>query len=140
MEPQRADAVAASPSPSVEVTVSGSPTAVAVYNGTRINGLASRAAQDLTRHGFTVSRTGDASSRGHAITLVQYSAVLKSQAEKIAKLFPGAQLQPIATAGVTVILGQHVAPSMVPASRAPVSEATNARSADDDLCSDLSDG
>ncbi|MGI5508414.1 LCP family protein [Streptomyces sp. CA-106131] len=140
MESQRADAVAASPSPSVEMTVSGRPAAVAVYNGTRINGLTSRAAQALMRHGFTVSRTGNASSRGHAITLVQYSAVLKSEAEKIAKLFPGAQLQPIAGPGVTLILGQHVAPSTVPASRAPTSAATSARSADDDLCSDLSYG
>ncbi|WP_456340635.1 LytR C-terminal domain-containing protein [Streptomyces mirabilis] len=56
---------------------------MAVYNGTRRSGLASRAARTLTRHGFTVTRTGN---QNHAATFVQYGATLKSQAQKVSQL------------------------------------------------------
>lgn len=68
---------------------------MAVYNGTSQSGLASRAARTLTRHGFTVTRTGNASNQNHAAALVQYGATLKSQAQKVSQLFPGAQLRQV---------------------------------------------
>ncbi|MFE2474013.1 LytR C-terminal domain-containing protein [Streptomyces mirabilis] len=113
---------------------------MAVYNGTRQSGLASRAARTLTRHGFTVTRTGNAGNQNHAATFVQYGATLKSQAQKVSQLFPGAQLRQVTRPGINVVLGQSYAASAMSVSRAPASLAANARSAVDDLCSNLSHG
>ncbi|NMI63060.1 LCP family protein [Streptomyces sp. RLA2-12] len=90
-----------------------------------------------TRHGFTVARTGN---QNHAATFVQYDATLKSQAQKVSQLFPGAQLRQVTGPGINVVLGQSYAASAMSVSRAPASLAANARSADDDLCSNLSYG
>ncbi|WP_457757834.1 LytR C-terminal domain-containing protein [Streptomyces mirabilis] len=73
---------------------------MAVYNGTRRSGLASRAARTLTRHGFTVTRTGNTGNQNHAATFVQYGATLKSQAQKVSQLFPGAQLRQVTGPGI----------------------------------------
>ncbi|MFF7890063.1 LCP family protein [Streptomyces sp. NPDC007896] len=132
--------VAVSPSPSAGEIASGGGITVAVYNGTRKSGLASRAARSLTRHGFTVTRTGNAGNQNHAATFVQYGATLKSQAQKVSQLFPGAQLRQVTGPGINVVLGQSYAASTMSVSRAPASSAANARSADDDLCSNLSYG
>ncbi|MCZ1003825.1 LytR C-terminal domain-containing protein [Streptomyces mirabilis] len=72
------------------VAVSPSPSAggitVAVYDGTRQSGLTSRVARTLARHGFKVTRTGNAGDQNHAATFVQYGATLKSQAQKVPQL------------------------------------------------------
>ncbi|MGW3954107.1 LCP family protein [Streptomyces sp. NPDC004752] len=128
--------------------VSGEGASVTVYNGTTTRGLASDAAQLLTRHGFTVTGTGNASSRQYATTVVQYGPGLRTQAETAAKLFPGARLEAIGGAVLNVVVGAGYAdsatssptPTAVPGSAVPGSVADGARSADDDLCSHLTYG
>ncbi|MFF3904824.1 LCP family protein [Streptomyces sp. NPDC001848] len=132
----------ASPSPSADV--SGAGIDVAVYNGTTTGGLASRAAASLTRHGFTVTGTANAISQDHVSTVIEYGTGLRSPAETVARLFPGAQLTPVTGTGIDVVLGRTyatAAPSASPAPTAlPSSVAAGARSADDDPCSNLSYG
>ncbi|MEU6096170.1 LCP family protein [Streptomyces sp. NPDC047079] len=117
---------------------------VAVYNGTTIRGLAARAASALTARGFTVTDTANASTQDHTATVIEYGTGRKTQAEKVAALFPGARLEPLDGTGVNVVLGRTYAPHGTPASPTPVavpsSVANDARSADDDPCSDLTYG
>ncbi|MFF0227939.1 LCP family protein [Streptomyces sp. NPDC004629] len=132
---------AASPGPTE--SVSGEGVSLAVYNGTTVRGLASEAAQLLTRHGFTVTGTGNASSRQYAGTVVQYGPGLRTQAETAAKLFPGARLEAIGGAVLNVVVGASYADSAAASptpTAVPGSVADDARSADDDLCSGLSYG
>ncbi|WP_406503070.1 LCP family protein [Streptomyces sp. NBC_00212] len=133
-----------SPSPSTMESVSGTGISVAVYNGTTVAGLAARAADVLGQHGFTVTSTGMAMVRTQSRTVIEYGPGQKGQAEKAAQVFPGAEVTTAATPGIKIILGKSytaapaapafVEPSMVPSSIA------GARSADDDLCSNLSYG
>ncbi|MEU7325833.1 LCP family protein [Streptomyces griseoviridis] len=135
----------ATPSPSA---VDGSGVSVTVYNGTAVSGLAARAADELTAAGFTVTGTATATSQDHATTVIQYGPGLQSRARKVAQLFPGAELREIGGAVVNVVLGQTFA-TAAPATAAPATAAPSAvpsgvsdeaRSADDDPCSDLSYG
>ncbi|MFF3517496.1 LCP family protein [Streptomyces sp. NPDC002573] len=126
--------------PSPEATVAGNGITVAVYNGTTTSGLASTAAHALTRHGFAVTGTGNAARTDQAATLIQHPPALKTQAQQVARLFPGAQLQSVTGQRISVILGQTYSASAGPASSPHTSPTTNTRSADDDLCSDLSYG
>ncbi|WP_432137002.1 LCP family protein [Streptomyces sp. bgisy154] len=137
-------AAPASPSPAAGEPVSGDGIAVAVYNGTTTRGLASTAATALTSHGFTVTGTGNAHSQNHATTLVQYGSGRRAEAERVAELFPGAELRAVGGSGVNLVVGRDYpaespAASPVPTS-VPSSVAGQARSADDDLCSNLSYG
>ncbi|MFI0817140.1 LCP family protein [Streptomyces sp. NPDC021098] len=132
----------ASASPSPGENVSGDGIDVAVYNGTTTGGLASTAAATLTDHGFTVTGTANASSQEHATTVVQYGVGKQSQAETVAELFPGARLESIGGSGINVVVGASYAdkgPSAT-STAVPGSVADDARSADDDPCSDLSYG
>lgn len=135
---------AASPSPGATEQVSGKGISVAVYNGTTETGLASRAAGTLTEHGFTVTSTATAVSQGHQNTVIKYESGHKDQADTVARLFPGADVQESATAtGISVILGTAYAenPAASPApTTVPSDVADGARSADDDPCSNLSYG
>ncbi|MFE6489124.1 LCP family protein [Streptomyces sp. NPDC057757] len=134
-----------SASPSAAESVSGAGIAVAVYNGTTTGGLASTAAATLTDHGFTVTGTANAKSQDHTNTVIEYGSGLKAQAETVARLFPGAELRPLGGSGLNVVLGTSYSPqggTTAPATPTdvPTSVADDARSADDDLCSDLSYG
>ncbi|MFJ4635316.1 LCP family protein [Streptomyces hygroscopicus] len=124
--------------------VSGDGIAVAIHNGTTTGGLASRAATALTEHGFTVTGTGNAPSQDHSTTTITYGPGQRSQAKTVARLFAGAELEPASTDGITVTLGQSYAdaPSAVPSPEPDTlpSVADDARSADDDACSNLSYG
>ncbi|WSC93292.1 LCP family protein [Streptomyces sp. NBC_01754] len=143
-------AEAATPSEPAGEGVDGDGIDVAVYNGTTVEGLAAEAAASLTDHGFTVTGTGNASSREHSTTVVQYGTGLRSRAETVAELFPGARLEPVGGSAVNVVVGASytaggasAAPGtgVEPApTAAPDSVADDARSADDDLCADLSYG
>ncbi|WP_055545698.1 LCP family protein [Streptomyces sp. NBRC 110028] len=139
---KRTGAASASASPSPGENVSGDGIDVAVYNGTTTGGLASTAAATLTDHGFTVTGTANASSQEHAATVVQYGAGRQSQAETVAKLFPGARLESIGGSGINVVVGASYADKSPSATSTavPGSVADDARSADDDPCSDLSYG
>jgi LCP family protein required for cell wall assembly len=143
----RTATAAASPSSAAEV--SGDGIDVAVYNGTTTRGLASRAATALTEHGFTVTRTANAVDRDRADTVIEYGAGLRARAQTVARLFPGAALNSVPGAGVDVVLGRTYAAkgsASAPSSHAstptalPTSVARDARSADDDVCSNLSYG
>lgn len=129
-----------------EAAVSGTGIDVQVFNGTTTEGLAGKAAADLTSHGFTVTSTGNAGSRYHTTTLVQYGSGLRDKAATVAKLFPGAELVEISGTAVNVVLGASYTSSSGTASASPAptsvptSVASEARSADDDLCSNLSYG
>ncbi|MFJ2604075.1 LCP family protein [Streptomyces sp. NPDC087425] len=128
------------PTPSA---VDGTGIAVAVYNGTTVSGLAQRAADELTADGFTVTGTATATTQDHPTTVIQYGPGLESRARTVAGAFPGAGLQQITGTGINVVLGQSYASS---ASPSPVPTAVSsavagdARSADDDPCSNLSYG
>lgn len=140
---------AASASPSTDGRVSGAGIAVSVYNGTTTGGLASTAAAMLTAHGFTVTRTANAVGQNHTTTVVQYGPGMRGQAETVARLFPGARLESLTASRVNVVLGSSytgdrdpsasAAPSAAPAA-VPTSVAHDSRTADADLCSDLSYG
>ncbi|WP_254897874.1 LCP family protein [Kitasatospora sp. NA04385] len=151
------DAGAGSASPSPEQSASAAPTEsaaapadgtgvkVAVYNGTMTAGLGTKAATALKEANFTVTTTGNAAARNYATTVVQYgSAGQKAHAESVAALFPGAKVEAGGGAGVTLILGKDYAGGGASATTdpGPVSSevAGEARSADQDACSDLSFG
>ncbi|TJZ93217.1 LytR family transcriptional regulator [Actinacidiphila oryziradicis] len=133
------------PTPSTK-PVEGAGVAVAVYNGTTTNGLATRATELLHNHQFTVTGTATARSQDHATTVIEYGAGLKSRAQTLARLFPGAELQPIPGAQINLVTGQDYAntPTTPATPAAPTSLPTTitaqARSANHNLCSDLSYG
>ncbi|MFJ8386525.1 LCP family protein [Streptomyces sp. NPDC094438] len=133
------------------VPVIGTGISVAVYNGTTVTELPARAADALKQHGFTVTGTSTAIVRTQTRTVIEYGPGQQDQAEKAAQVFPGAEVTATATAGINVILGQTYADApQAGASTAPTTSTTpgalptgaagDARSADDDPCSNLSYG
>ncbi|MEV1026354.1 LCP family protein [Streptomyces sp. NPDC050264] len=135
---------AASPTPSPTVQeVSGAGVSVAVYNGTMTKGLASTAAEALTDHDFTVTGTANAAAQDHATTTIEYGPGQRTDAEEVARLFPDAEVRAADTEGIAVVLGADytgsASPSPAPTS-VPSGVAEDARSADEDLCSNLSYG
>ncbi|MFF7727269.1 LCP family protein [Streptomyces sp. NPDC008001] len=147
-------AASASPEP-----VSGEGVSVSVANGTRVSGLAARAAAELRKHGFTVGDTGNAHERDAGITVIAFGPGRAAEARTVAKLFPGAYVHGVAENGITVTVGKDFAgagnggagaespSSPPPATAAPGTPGTlssdvaaTARSADDDPCANLSYG
>ncbi|MFD7338412.1 LCP family protein [Streptomyces violascens] len=141
---------ATSPSPSGSAAAVGTGISVAVYDGTTVTGLAARAADALKQHGFTVTKTTPAMVRTQTKTVIEYGPGQQGQAEKAAQIFPGAEVTSAAAPGISVILGRTYADAPQPtassatASPAPTALPTGvagtARSADDDVCSNLSYG
>ncbi|MCX4642148.1 LCP family protein [Streptomyces sp. NBC_01446] len=120
---------------------------VTVYNGTNVMGLAAQAARTLEGDGFTVTGTATASTQDQATTLIQYGPGEKARAGTLAQRFPGARLEETSTAGIKAILGQDYADHPSAAATAspeptavPSEVSDDARSADDNLCSNLSYG
>ncbi|MGW5863037.1 LCP family protein [Streptomyces sp. NPDC055239] len=127
--------------------VSGDGAAVAVQNGTTVTGLAARAAETLTEHDFEVTGTATAGTQDHATTVIAYGPGEQARAKSVARLFPGAELESATASGLTVTLGQSYADAPSPSASAsgrpesvPSKVADDARSADDNPCSDLSYG
>lgn len=124
--------------------VSGKGITVTVYNGTTVTGLAAKAAAELTAGGFTVTGTATARSQDHATTVIEYSPEHKSQAQTVARAFPGAAVQPMPGAGgINVVVGQSYKGGSTSAPRPttlPKDIAEGARSADDNPCSNLTYG
>ncbi|WP_069812761.1 LCP family protein [Streptomyces sp. TP-A0874] len=139
---------AKSPDPSVSAPVSGEGVEVSVHNGTMVEGLAGRAAEELRGSGFSVSGTGNAASQDHTDTLIEHGPGEQERAESVARLFPGARLRQTAAPGITVTVGSAYADSPATGGTAPGTAAPDdpsgssggVRSADDDLCSDISYG
>ncbi|NIY63289.1 cell envelope-related transcriptional attenuator [Streptomyces malaysiensis] len=130
--------------PSATPTVSGAGISVTVYNGTTTPGLAARAADTLSSHGFTVTGTTNAETQDHATTVVGYGPGERDRARTVAQLFPGAGLRPTTTPGISLTLGQTYLTEPSPGAPAPSTSPSkldkDARSADDDPCSNLSYG
>ncbi|MFM9608841.1 LCP family protein [Streptomyces niveiscabiei] len=136
---------AAAPTPA-PTPVSGAGIDVAVYNGTTVPGLAAKGAAKLTGAGFTVTGTATAVSQAHATTVVQYGPGLEKSAQTVAAAFPGARLEQIQGTALNVVLGDDYAgtadagtASPTP-SAVPSKVAADARSADDNPCSNLTYG
>ncbi|MGA5820249.1 LCP family protein [Kitasatospora sp. NPDC094028] len=148
-------AAPASPSPAAPADAKAAEVKVTVLNGTGTTGLGGKAAETLKGAGYTSVTVGNASGgKTHATTLVEYGTGEKSAAEGIAKLFPGATVEPGgAGKGVSVVIGRDFAAANPAAASAgaagtpgaapaplPSSVAGAARSADDDPCANISYG
>lgn len=149
-----APAESASPAPSAEpataapAIVKGAGIKVGVFNGTTTSGLTTKAATTLKASKFTVTATANAAQQNHATTVVQYGPGEKANAQTVASLFPGATLEAGSKAGISLVLGQDFAAANGGSAAAgsaapgplPSSVAQEARSADDDPCSNVSFG
>lgn len=123
--------------------VSGKGIAVAVYNGTTVTGLAAKAAAELTADGFTVTGTATANSQDHATTVIEYGPGHKSEAQTVARVFPGAAIQPVTADGINVVVGESYTGGSTASPQptaVPKEIAEGARSADDNPCSNLTYG
>ncbi|MFF4183452.1 LCP family protein [Streptomyces sp. NPDC001691] len=135
---------AASPSPTAPLASRG--ISVAVYNGTTDTALPARAADALKQQGFTVTSVASAIVRTQTKTVIEYGPGQQAQAQQVAQVFPGAQVTSAAAAGINVILGSSYADPPRPTASSPAPTALptgvagTARSADDDVCSNLSYG
>ncbi|BAJ29576.1 MULTISPECIES: LCP family protein [Kitasatospora] len=141
-----ATATPAAPASTAPPKPDGAGVRVAVYNGTETAGLTGRAAEALENSGFTVTGRANAASRTHRTTLVEYGTGERAAAEKVAALFPGAVLQPGSRTGIALTLGADYAAGGGTAAAPPVptgplpSSVSQARSADQDACADLTYG
>ncbi|MFE5869642.1 LCP family protein [Streptomyces roseifaciens] len=99
----------ASQAPASQDPVSGEGVSVSVANGTRVTGLAARAAAALERHGFTVGDTGNAEVRNAGTTVIEFGPGRAADARTVARLFPGAYVRGVAADGVTVTVGRDYA-------------------------------
>ncbi|MER5638361.1 LCP family protein [Kitasatospora sp. NPDC002227] len=145
---------APSSAPAAEAgTVKGSGIRVGVYNGTTTAGLTSKAVTTLKASKFTVTTVANASTQNHATTVVQYGPGEKAAAQSVAALFPGAALETSTRAGVSLVLGKDYAAGNGGGSGSggggaasaapgplPTTISAQARSADDDPCSNVSYG
>jgi LCP family protein required for cell wall assembly len=96
-----------SPSPTGTGTAAGaSVVTVRVFNGTNIQGLATRAVTELTRNGVAATTAGNASTSAYVTSRVIYGAGQEASARAIQAMVPGSRLQSDPTAtGVQLILG-----------------------------------
>ncbi|WP_433219359.1 LCP family protein [Microtetraspora malaysiensis] len=132
-----------SPYPRPTATVSGEGISVSVYNGTTVSGLAARAADRLTAAGFTVTRVATADAQTRTTTLIRYGPGAAIQARTVGRIFHGARFQRSSEPGIAVILGTEYANAPDPSASVPAPLPTSvatARSAADNICSDLSYG
>ncbi|MER6302852.1 LCP family protein [Kitasatospora sp. NPDC001539] len=129
---------------------------VSVYNGTTTNGLAGRGTDLLKSAKFSATTAGQAASTKYKITMIEYGSGQKANAEKIAALFPGAELSSGSSRGISVIVGQDFAattgagtssgtPATTPGGQTPpqplpTTVTNDARSADDDICANTTYG
>lgn len=86
---------------------------VRVLNGTGKGGLATEVSEQLTPLGFDVRGVADASEQ-QSHTVIRYGAGEEDAAATLAKMFPGAAIQPDRTvrSGVEVILGSDYSGSL----------------------------
>ncbi|MEU6967295.1 LCP family protein [Kitasatospora aureofaciens] len=155
--PAATDSAAPSAAPTAEATPTPAADAknaeikVAVLNSTGESGLGSKGAEAVKGAGYTVTTVGNAAGKPRSTTVVEYGTGERTAAESVAKLFPGATVQP-GGRGLSVVLGHDFAAAN-PASAAtsapgapgapaplPTSVSGTARSADDDPCANVSYG
>ncbi|MFJ1701986.1 LCP family protein [Kitasatospora sp. NPDC088346] len=152
---------AASPSPTADPAsaAASSPAAeqvaLTVHNASRASGLAGQAATALRAQGYQQITVGP-DTEFRRTTLIGYAAGAQEAANRLAQLFPGAELRVDPGAeGITVTLGRDYAsahsgegttpgegagaPTALPTG-IPTGITENTRPADSDLCADLSFG
>ncbi len=133
-----------SPKVTVEQALAKVKDPVTVLNGTSTAGLAARTADRLRRAHVTVAGVGNAA--GAATTVVEYGDGQGTAARLLASAFPGATVQAASDPGLRVVLGdQHrmrglQATAVPPTLKLPDSIAKNARSADENPCTNVSYG
>ncbi|MFF7992444.1 LCP family protein [Kitasatospora xanthocidica] len=131
---------------------------VSVYNGTVVNGLAGKGTELLKTAKFSATTAGQAASTRYKVTTIEYGSGQKANAEKIAALFPGAELSSGSSRGISVIVGQDFAATAgggtgspsgtagatpgvpAPPQPLPTTVTNEARSADDDICANTTYG
>ncbi|MBY8880548.1 LCP family protein [Actinacidiphila acidipaludis] len=129
------------PKPAPAPTVDGTGISVNVFNGTTTDGLGSKASDKIKADHFTVTGVSTAHSQDHATTRVEYGSAQATEAQSLAKLFPGAQLVPLNITGINLVVGQDYAKVADATPKAlPKSVTQQARSADASPCSKLSYG
>ncbi|MFD9288438.1 LCP family protein [Streptomyces sp. NPDC060030] len=137
-------------SPDAEEQVLAEDISVTVRNGTRVTGLAARAAAALEASGVTVTGTATASGQDRRTTVIEYGPGRRAEAETLARILGTGELRST-SGGLDVVLGQSYAdpaagtPSGAGAaspapSEVPAEVAEGARTADEDLCAALSYG
>ncbi|MFH8381323.1 LCP family protein [Kitasatospora sp. NPDC018058] len=140
---------AATPTPTANAK--NAETKVAVLNSTGESGIGGKAAETVKGAGYTVSTVGNAPGKPRSTTVVEYGTGERAAAEAVAKLFPGATVQP-GGKGLSVMVGHDFAaanpgpaasaPGANPGVPAPLPSSVSgtARSADDDPCANISYG
>ncbi|MFE7527265.1 LCP family protein, partial [Kitasatospora sp. NPDC057542] len=91
---------------------------VSVLNSTGETGLGGRAAETVKSAGYTVAGVGNAAGKPRSTTVVEYGTGERTAAEAVAKLFPGATVQP-GGRGVSVVLGHDFAAANPAGATAP---------------------
>ncbi len=144
-----APATEAPPTPTAAPDAKAADVRVSVLNGTGEAGLGGKAAEAVKGAGYTVTTVGNAPGKPRGTTVVEYGTGERASAEAVAKLFPGATVQP-GGRGISVVLGHDFAVAVTAANPAagapaapaplPTSVSGAARSADDDPCANLSYG
>ncbi|MFF2076587.1 LCP family protein [Kitasatospora sp. NPDC058162] len=142
---------AAEATPSPTAAAKNADVKVAVLNGTGESGIGNKGAEAVKGAGYTVTTVGNAGGKPRSTTVVEYGTGERTNAEAVAKLFPGATVEP-GGRGLSVVLGHDFAAAN-PASAAtsapgapgvpaplPTSVSGTARSADDDPCANVSYG
>ncbi|MFD7640987.1 LCP family protein [Kitasatospora sp. NPDC059795] len=122
---------------------------IVIHNAAKSGGLAGRTELALRGNGYRDITVGG-NSPARSTTLIEYAPDLRPAAERLAQLYPGAELR-AASGGnaLTLTLGQDrvgadtpdpgSSPGAIP-SAIPDGITGNTRAADSDLCSDLSFG
>jgi hypothetical protein len=112
----------ASAAPGTPAVTSATPTlsadqiTVAVYNGSTVTGLASRAVTALIRQGFRASNEGNASSHTYTGSKIVYGPGWEAAARALQAAVPGAELQPeLAATRLQLIVGSSFS-GLVPGS------------------------
>ncbi|BFV59426.1 hypothetical protein KCMC57_up45300 [Kitasatospora sp. CMC57] len=135
--------------PSETPSIPAVTTPVLLLNATRTADLATTTAATLKAQGYTDVTVGPTPTGTRRTTVIGYPPAQLDAAEALARFFPTADLQPDRTATtLTVTLGRDVAPAAPAVTPTPTPSGTgvptgitdNTRTADADLCSNLTFG
>jgi LCP family protein required for cell wall assembly len=82
------------------------PSTVSVFNGSNVPGLAAKAVDGLTAHGFPATNSGNASTRDYVSTRILYGQGEQNAASSLKALIPGSKIAPATSVdGIQLIVG-----------------------------------
>jgi len=115
---------------------------VGVLNGTLISNLAGSTSRRLHRIGLSIGSVANAATADYQQTVVEYGPGEQADATVLQSLFSGAQLHQSRQAGLRIILGQQheLSPEATGPVKIPKSVIGNSRTANTNICSDISYG